>query len=338
MIFANYDIVDDSYYLFTCAELKAREIEFLEESKIEKMLKSQGMGEFIAALRDTVYSKYINNMGKYSGFEYIVVSEYKDMVNFLNERLRPGHKAVWNLLFLEQNLHNLKVIIKSIIMDVSLENLFIPILYSYRVLKDAAADKNYKEILPEDADVLRFGMEIKDTQKNYRFFELELEKFYLQRIFKTIKALGSRMLLAYFRHAIDILNIRNICRTKYLAEDLGFDYFLHKNGFIPKKTMMGFEGESLNFFTQEMERTDYADIVIKGTQALNSEGTLSYFNKSEDLFYINFFDSVKYSVSNIEKIFRFFLMKKIELNNLSVIFTGVSYGIESEKIKSKVRI
>jgi len=338
LILTDYDIEDDSYYLFICAELKAREIEFLEKSKVEKMLNSQGMGEFIAALRDTVYSKYINDMGKYGSFEYIMVSEYKDMVNFLNERLRPEHKAVWNLLFLEQNLHNLKVVIKSIIMDMDLENLFIPMLYSYRELKDAAADGNYKEIVPEVADVLRFGIEIKGVQKSYRFLELKLEKFYLERILNTVEALGSRMLLAYFRHTIDILNIRNICRNKYLAEDLGFDYFLHKNGFIPKKTMMEFEGESLNFFTQEMERTDYAGIVIKGTQALNSEGTFSSFDKNEDLFYIDFFDSVKYSVSNIEKIFRFFLMKKIELNNLSVIFTGVSYGIENDKIRSKVRI
>lgn len=41
MVRIDYDISDDSYYLFACAELMTREVEFLEESKIERMLGSE---------------------------------------------------------------------------------------------------------------------------------------------------------------------------------------------------------------------------------------------------------------------------------------------------------
>jgi len=58
----SYDIKDDSFYLFTCAELEAREAEFLDESKIDRLLKSQELGEFIRMLKDTVYSEYINEI------------------------------------------------------------------------------------------------------------------------------------------------------------------------------------------------------------------------------------------------------------------------------------
>jgi len=102
--------------------------------------------------------------------------------------------------------------------------------------------------------------------------------------------------------------------------------------------MSKFEGESLDFFVKEMERTDYADMIIKGTYTLHSEGIFSSFEKSEDLFYLDFFDPVKYTVSNLEKIFQFFLRKKVELKYLSIIFTSVLYGIENSKIKDKAKV
>lgn len=338
MIRIDYDISDDSYYLFTCAELKTREVEFLEKNRVDRMLQSKGLDDFTGILRDTVYSGYINDIEKSRSFEKVIISEYSTTVNFLDQRLKPEHQAADDLLFLEENLHNLKVIVKSIILDIDLRELFVPILHSYDELRDAAVTGDYREVDPVVSELLQFAVELMERQKNYRFLELELEKFYLERVLNSIETLNSRLLSDYLKHIIDILNIKNIYRSKHLAEDLSFDYFLHENGFLPKEFMAKFEGESLDFFVKEMERTDYADMIIKGTYALHHEGTFSSFEKSEDLFYLDFFDPVKFTVSNLEIIFQFFLRKKVELKYLSIIFTGVLYGIENSKIKNKVKV
>lgn len=338
MIRIDYDISDDSYYLFTCAELKTREVEFLEENRIEMMLRSEGLDEFIRALRDTVYSRYINDIERSRNFEKVILSEYKVAVNFLGGSLKPKHQAAGDLLFLEENLHNLKVVIKSIILDIDLEKLFIPILHTYYTLRNAAVAENYKEVEPPVSGLLQFAAELMGRQKNYRFLELELEKFYLRKVLSSTRNLNSRLITDYLRHIIDILNIKNIYRNKLLEEDLSFNYFLHENGFLPKEFMAKFKGESLDFFINEMKRTDYADIIIEGTHTLHSEGTFSSFEKSEDLFYLDFFDPVKYTVSNLEKVFQFFLRKKLELKYLSIIFTSVLYGVDKSKIRNKVKV
>ncbi|HEY4695918.1 MAG TPA: V-type ATPase subunit [Candidatus Hydromicrobium sp.] len=338
MVRIDYDISDDSDYLFTCAELRTREIEFLDKNRIERMFISEELDEFIKALRDTVYSRYINDIENSRSFEKVVVSEYDNTVKFLIERLKTGHKAVIEILFLEENLHNLKVIIKSIVLDMDLEKLFIPILHSYQILREAVLTGNYEEVDGSISEVLQFAVELIGVQKKYRFLELELEKFYLEKVLNSIKELNSRMIRDYLKHIIDILNIKNICRNKYLAEDLSFDYFLHKNGFLPEEYMKKFEGESLDFFVREMEKTDYADIVAKGTHVLHSERTFSSFEKSEDMFYIDFFDPVKFTVSNLERIFQFFLKKKNELKYLNIIYTGILHGIDRNKIINKVKV
>jgi len=166
LIRIDYDISDDSYYLFTCAELKTREVEFLEENRIEMMLRC---------------------------LEKVILSEYKVAVNFLGDSLKPGHQAAGDLLFLEENLHNLKVVIKSIIMDMDLERLFIPILHSYDGLKNAAMTGNYKEVEPSVSGLLQFAVELMGREKNYRLMELELEKFYLGRVLNSIGTLNSRL-------------------------------------------------------------------------------------------------------------------------------------------------
>lgn len=338
MVRIDYDISDDSYYLFTSAELKKRETEFLDENRIERLLRSEGTDEFIKTLRDTIYSRYLNDIENSGNFERVILSEYGNTVKFLNERLRDEHKPVIGILFLEEYLHNLKVVIKSIILNMDLENLFIPVLDSYQTLRNAALTGNYKEIDPLIAEVLSFAAELAEVQKNYRLMELEIEKFYLKKMFDTVKKLKRQFIIDYLRHVIDIYNIKNISRNKYLAEDLNFDNFIHENGFLPKKSLKGFEGETLDFFVKEMEKTDYADIVTKGIRILNSEKTFSSFEKNEDEFYMAFFDPLTFTVSNLEKIFQFFLRKKTELRYLNIIYTGVLYGIDKEKIKNRVKV
>jgi len=337
-MYLDYDIGDDSYYLFTCAELQSRQIEFLGKDKLERMLKSKNREEFFGVLRDTVYSKYISDIESSGSFENAVLEEYKIMVNYLSERLRPEHQPVKDLLFLELNIHNLKVIVKSVITDMDLEELFIPLFYSYAEMKDAAATENYEVVGQSVFRILKYAIELAKKQKDHRLMELELEKFYLEQVSESVKGLRSRMIADYLRHVIDIMNIKNICRSKYLKEDLKFDSFLYGNGFLSRESMAGFKDEELGVFIKEMGRTDYADIAARGAHALQQEGTFSSFEKNEDLFYIDFFEPVNYSVSNLEKISQFFLTKKMELSYLNVIFTGVLYGIDESRIRSKVGV
>ncbi len=337
-MYLDYDIGDDSYYLFTCAELRAREVEFLGKDKIERMLKAKSTEDFFAVLRDTVYSKHISEIENSGSFESAVLEEYKGIVNYLSERLRPEHQPVKDLLFLELNIHNLKVIVKSVTSDMDLEDLFIPLFYSYSDMRDAAAGENYEAVGQSVFGILKHSLEIAKGQKSHRLMELKLEQFYLENISKLVKGLRSRMMADYLKHFIDITNIKNICRTKYLKEDLKFDSFLYGNGFLPRGSLEVFKDEELEAFVKEMGRTDYADMVTVGAHDLQQEGTFSTFEKNEDLFYMDFFEPVNYSVSNLEKIFQFFQTKKMELGYLNIIFTGVLYGISEERIKSRVGV
>ncbi len=338
MVSINYDIRDDNFYLFECAELEAKELEFLDKGKLDRIIKSKNLKEFIKNIGETVYSGYLSELESTGSFEKVISGEYAKIAGYLSRSLKPSHGAMGEILFFEEVLHNLKVVLKSIILDENLEELFVPLFYSYSSLRKAIREEKYDSLSKPVSAILQFIAEVigRKGEKDYRIIEFEIEKLYMREIFKSAEGLGSYLIKSYVKHLIDILNIKNIYRNRYLGEEPDPGYFLYDNGYLSAVLMLELKNKGFDIFQKEMKRTDYADIVTRGASALDSEKMFYYFDKEENLFYMNILEPLKYTVSNIEKIFRFFFRKKMELKSLLVIFNGVIYGIDVEKIEERV--
>lgn len=337
MTLTDYTISDDSFYLFACAELKAREKEFIEEQKIKRMLGVKSVDKFLKMLRETYYLKYLTDTGADADFGNVVVSELCSIADFLNNRLKTEHRIIINLLTLKEDLHNIKLMMKSAFLNKNLEKFFIPVSYSYNQLKKAFAPGSHEDIDPYTSSILQYAAMLSGTEKNHRTAELKLELFFLEKLYSSIAAIKGSMVKDFLKHVIDMFNIKNIYRNKFSGEKIDFDLFLHKNGFLNINFLKNFENENLEYFTQQISKTRYAPL-IKQERGLPHEvaDEVYFFEKSEELFYIYFFDSVKYTVSNLEKIVDFFIKKRIELKNLSIIFTGILYDIDRSKIRHEV--
>ncbi|MEA2015995.1 MAG: V-type ATPase subunit [Actinomycetota bacterium] len=331
------DIRDDNFYLFTCAELKARELEFLDKSKIDRISKSKNLKEFIKNLGDTVYSGYLSELEESRSFAGVIAGEYSGFAEYLSGRLKSSHRHVREILFFEEILHNLKIVFKSIILDEGHRELFMPLFYSYEKLKRAAEERKYNGLSRSVSATLRYASEMMESkeEKDYRILEFKIEKFYLNEVFKSFGELDSRLIKEYMKHLIDILNIKNIYRSKYLGEEMDPGYFLHDNGYLPVDLMMKLGKSGLDDFLKKMKGTGYGSMVARCADALDSNRKFFYFEREEDLFYMNILEPLKYTVSNVEKIFKFFLRKKMELKSLNIIFTGVLYNVDTEKVKER---
>jgi len=145
MDYDRYEIEDDSYYLFTCAELKAREYEFVERTRFERMLQSEDMDGFLKVLGETVYSPFIPDISSRSSFEKVMTESYGATLGYLEERLRDEHKMLSHILFFEEILHNMKVLFKSVVLEKDLSSLFIPIIYDWRQLTGSYKSDDGKE-------------------------------------------------------------------------------------------------------------------------------------------------------------------------------------------------
>jgi V/A-type H+-transporting ATPase subunit C len=338
MDYDRYEIDDDSYYLFTCAELKARENEFVERARFERMLESEDMESFLKVLGETVYSPFVSDISTRSSFEKVMTDSYGTMLDYLDERLRDEHRMLSHILFFEEILHNMKVILKSVVLGKDLGSLFIPVIYDWKQLAETYGSDGDKGVDTFTGRLISYLKDVleKPGEKDYRKVELGFEKFYSKVMAEVAAGLNRKMISEYMSQRIDLINIENIYRWKQMREKKGFDDILHNGGNISLEILKSFEPETMDYTVRELERTDYGNIAIKGAQHLTSDSSFSSFERNSDLYFLDYFDNFKYSVSNLEKIFQFFLKKKIELVNINILFTGILYNAKRSNIRCKI--
>ena len=338
MDYDRYEIEDDSYYLFTCAELKARDHEFVERVRFERMLDSEDMDSFLKVLGETVYSSFISEIGSRSSFEMVMTDSYGMIFRYLEERLRDGHRMLSHILFFEEILHNMKVIFKSVVLQKDLSGLFIPVIYDWGYLTEMYGSDDDKDADTPAGKLISYLKDVleKPGEKDYRKVEIGFEKFYSGVMLAVAEGLNRKMISEYIRQKIDLINIENIYRWKQMGEKKGFDEILHNGGNISLDILKGFESETMDYTVRELEGTDYGNIAIRGAQYLTSDSSFSSFERNRDLYFLDYFDNFKYSISNLEKIFQFFLKKKIELRNINILFTGILHNAERSNIKCKI--
>ena len=334
----NYEIVDDSYYLYTCAELKARESEFVTAGRIERMLAADDMEEFLKVLGETVYASDISSIEARGSFEEVMLSGYQMATSYLESRLRPEHKKIIHILFFEEVLHNIKLLFKSFLLKKDFKSLYIPIKYEYDSLMEAYNTGKYEDVAEPLPDMIEYLKELIELpgEKDNRQLELDFEVFYVKKVLEVAKTLKRKMMADYVAQKIDLLNIETIYRNKHLEEKSGFIRFLHDGGCLDLKILTDLESESMDYIVKELERTDYGDVVIKGAQRIFSDCSFSSFERNRDIYFLEYFDRIKYSVSNLEKIFQFFLKKKMELTDINIIYTGIRYNADKLNLRCKI--
>ncbi len=338
MAVMSYEIEDDSFYLFVCAELKARENRFVTDSRLERMLSVGGMEEFLKVLGETVYTSDISGIEAKGSFGEVMISVYQMINSYMESRLKPEHTKLVHILFFEEFLHNLKVILKSSMLKDDFEGLYIPIKYEYGTLMEAYNTGKYEDITEPMPELIEYLRKLAGLpgEKDLRKLELDFEAFYMGKMLSTAESLNRKMIEDYIRQKIDLANIEIIYRCKQIEERSGFTGLLHGGGYLELKTLADLENESMDYIVKELERTDYGDVIVKGAQRLFSDNSFSSFERNRDLYFLEYFDRIKYSVSNLEKIFQFFLKKKIELININILYTGIRYNADKSNIRSKI--
>lgn len=333
-----FEVPDDAFYLFACAEIKEREKEFVDKGRVERMINATSIEEFNKVLQETHYSKYVSELEKTRNFDFIMIAETKDNVAFLRNRLKEEDQSFKEFFLLQTDLHNVKLIMKAYMLDKDMKELFIPVSCTYDALKNAFETGEMRDIDPEAEVLLAKAKALMSEESNQRIRELKLEQFFITSLYESIAPSGNEMLIDLFRHIIDIFNIKNIFRAKYTNETFDYDVFLYDHGLLEKSFLSKFEKESVDYFVQVLEKTEYVKMLFQGTQLFHTENTFSAFERNEDQFVLNYFDQVKYNVAGVEKVAEFVMRKRIELHNLNIIYNGVLYKADKHRIRNRIAL
>jgi len=327
---------DFGAYLFASGELTEREREFLTKDEMKRLLMSQSKDDFLKILNDTYYSKYIDEVKKIGNLDFLIETENVNAMNYLNMHLKEEHKNLIEFLMLDRDLHNVKVILKSSVLRRDLRDLFLFASYTFDDLKFAYEQKDISKLISPVNEILVRAIDLMSKESEFRIIELKLEQFFFKKLEKHVASSKSPPLIKLLKHRIDMLNIKNIYRSKVASETFKYNEFLYEGGYLDSDFFIQFENESIDYFAQSIEKGDYTKMIMQGTHLLYSDETFASFEKNEEEFLLNYFEAASKASSSIERVIGFFIRKRFEVRSLNIIFNGILNNINRDKIKHRI--
>lgn len=323
-------------YLFNFGELVEREKEFLTKDQFERLIISNSFDEFVKNLSETYYSVYTEDLKKYKDFSLVIERENHLTIDYLQKNLLDKDRKLINFLVLDRDIHNVKVIVKSVLLNKDLKDIFLHSTYTYENLKESYETGNFEKLEGNVREVLEYAYMLKPERENLKLVELKLEQLFFEKLLKYISLSGSDLLLKLFRHRVDMLNIKNVYRVKVSSLKLKFKDFIYPEGFLPLEFFERYENENLDYFANELEKSDYVRMIMEGAFLVFSEKTFTSFEKNEEKFVLDFLSKSEEFLPTLERILFFFIKKRFETRSLNIIFTGIVNNIPKDKIRNRI--
>jgi len=333
-----YEIADDSHYLFAAGELSAKEEQFIEDSKLKRMVSAYNIKELLKLIRETHYAQYTDRLEEGDNFDSVVTTEFGQMANYLSSRLKASHRPVIHILFAPEEIHNYKLLGKALAKNDNLEQLYTPLLYSYNDMLAAAKGTRFAYMDPLSQQTAFRAAELFGREGSFREKEFALEAHYLESLWDAAKQISVPLIIDFLRVLMDLYNIKSIYRHWLAQEKMDIEKIIAGHGFLDKSYYKHIKKEGAGDFFKALEKTRYRHLVYKGSEPITEHKDFSITEKNEDIFAKLFFRPARYTSYNLEKVFDFFLKKKIEIKTLNIIYNGILYGMDKDRLRHEVMI
>ncbi|MFW6136500.1 MAG: V-type ATPase subunit [Candidatus Aminicenantaceae bacterium] len=154
---------------------------------------------------------------------------------------------------------------------------------------------------------------------------------------ESARPAGNRFIIDYFRHLIDLGNLKLLARTKYLTwEEEQLRPLLAAGGFLDTGRILS--GLSMSFadFSDSIQATSYGEIWADGVDALENEETFIDLERGMEDFRMRFLRRAKHITFGPEPVFAYALARKQELGLLRILGVGKLNRVPPEILKRRM--
>lgn len=176
------------------------------------------------------------------------------------------------------------------------------------------------------------------------FILIELNN--LKEVLETTGDYKSAFLEDYFRHLIDMHNIKTFLRLRILKEpEDRLKTSLIKVGFIKKETFLKLYAQELSFFIHRLEYVhkrnvivNYASYLQEAIEKLEKENSFVYLEKAINDFLISILKPAKYLSFGPEALIAYYFAKVNEINLIRMIILAKLNNLSSQLVKERLNL
>ncbi len=317
--------------------IRACETGLLDQSRFNRLLQVSRVEEMLKVLKETEYGAHIDRLESINDYEEMLEDELSRVHLLLQELIK--NPLLKQIITLPNDLHNLKVLLKSRQLDEVQSQLFQPrgqieIEELTRLVEEEDWNRISEHLGKGLAEALLQLKEETDPQQ----VELLLDRAQYKILLRLAKKMGSSLLEGLFIKKIDLLNIEITIRIKAMGGDKELlRQALLPGGDIDPDLLLKNLNEPLSSLAGSLARSDYGQLVAEGIEYLQKKESLTGYEKMADDFLMKYVQQSRFIHFGPEPIYSYLWVKEKEIENLRIILIGRHNNLPETEIRERLR-
>ena len=193
--------------------LRVLETRLLDKAKIDRMIDSDSAEAAIKVLQETDYANVMSEVKRAEDYEIILSSELKRIYNEMYS-MSPS-RALIDLMGIKYDYHNIKVIIKGMILEKDFSNLLIPVgVNEINKLKYSIENNELSGFAPIMRKAIEEAIEDYNSKKDPQRIDIIIDKYMFEDMKLIAKEIDDKFADKYVKSLIDLTNVKTLLRVK----------------------------------------------------------------------------------------------------------------------------
>lgn len=324
-------------YVQAVPRIRAVENKLLDRAKIQRLLDSTSAHEAFKVLQETDYGSLMAEVKRPEDYEIVLSRELVRLYSFMYE-ITPDKKLI-DIMSIRYDYHNIKVLLKSKILDKDFKEILIPVgTINVNNLTKWILNEDYKEIPETMKEAIEKSIEAFEEEKDPQKIDIVLDNYMYKDMVIRAKQINDDYLLRFLKINIDLINLKTLLRVKNQDKSRKFlKEVLLDNGEIKKEEFIEMFNLNVENIVNKLQYTDYVDVIKIGTEEYTQSKNLKVLEKLSDNFIMNFIKDAKYVSFGPEPLIAYIFAKENEIKIVRIIMVGKLNNIDADVIRERLR-
>ncbi|MBQ1821663.1 MAG: V-type ATPase subunit [Clostridia bacterium] len=317
-------------YAYACARLSALNKRLIEPQTIQRMLDGSA-SDAMRALSDVRYGNLSD--ATEADTERMIEREMTDAMQEVKE-LSPA-PAITDLFLLRADVQNLKVLLKSRLLNQS-EAAFTPGgLFDRETLTAMVKDRQYAALPKTLCDAMIALEKRLEIRVEPQTISIALDRAYLAHALKQSER--HPVFSQYFRSLADFDNVLTFLRLRAMGASIEtLDEVILPEGGVKYRDLYNAYELSFDSLNKILGESVCAEALLSGLNAMQRTGNISEVEKARDNYLVSLLSEHKYESETIYPIVGYYLAKEREGRAVRLIITGKRNGLPDSVIRERL--
>lgn len=320
-----------SSYPFASARVKALEPKLITKEKLNRLIEARDFESAMRQLNEFGYGQAA------ADFETMIQKELEE-TDALLAQLSPSD-IFTRIVRAERDYYNLKVIIKLLMRDLSLDS--VPLVsgnISVDTLRRAIAENNYYELPDNMTNALQYIDKQFAVAADPSVIGVALDRAYAKEIRDLVGQMKCELVSSYFTVYFDVSNIIAMLRVRAASAPKDtFERAFLKGGRIEKRTLLDAFDMPDESVLAAAGRGGYAALLADAFEDYLKTGSLYMLEKKRDDTLLSLLKEQRHDMFGIGPLFGYYIAKQREAAAVRMVMTAKQGGIDPDVVTKRLK-